>query len=267
VSSTLSHVTDVTDATFEQVVVEGSRTRPVVVDMWATWCAPCRTLGPILEKVAGERDGAFLLAKLDVDANVIGNQLLQAVRSQGIPTVVAFRDGEPVSMFIGAYPEVEVNKFVDELVPTEVELEADIALDQEASGDLGAAEAGYRDVLSKEATNREASVGLARILVGRGDLAEAHGLLQPLVPDVDAEYLLAQIEIAGWGERPATSALDRAKASAAAGRWEESLEQMLSGFDADPDATREAMVTVFTALGVDDPVAARFRSKLAARLF
>ena len=76
-----THVVDVTDADFEQVVIQGSMQRPVVVDMWASWCAPCRTLGPTLEKVARERDGAFLLAKLDVDANAVGNALLQAVQS------------------------------------------------------------------------------------------------------------------------------------------------------------------------------------------
>ena len=92
-SATTEHVIDVTDDTFEQVVIEGSKARPVVVDMWASWCAPCRTLGPILEKVAAERAGAFTLAKLDIDANAVGNALLQAVKSQGIPTVVAFRDG------------------------------------------------------------------------------------------------------------------------------------------------------------------------------
>ena len=112
-STEAATVVEVTDADFEEVVVEGSMTRPVVVDLWAAWCGPCKTLGPILEKVARERGGAFLLAKLDVDANQVGNALLQAVRSQGIPTVVAFRDGEPVSMFIGAYPEPEVNRFVE----------------------------------------------------------------------------------------------------------------------------------------------------------
>ena len=121
-SVTTPNVVEVTDANFEQLVIEGSKTRPVVVDLWAAWCGPCRTLGPILQKVADERKGAFLLAKLDVDANQVGNALLQAVKSQGIPTVVAFRDGQPVSMFIGAYPEQEVNSFVDQLLPTEAEL-------------------------------------------------------------------------------------------------------------------------------------------------
>src|SRR5206468_12263452 len=113
-----ANVVDVTDATFEQVVVEGSRERPVVVDLWAEWCGPCRTLGPILEKIAEERDGAFLLAKLDTDANPMTSA---AFGVQSIPTVIAFRDGKAITGFIGAYPEPAVNEFVDTLLPTEAE--------------------------------------------------------------------------------------------------------------------------------------------------
>ena len=111
----MEHVIEVTDETFEQVVVEGSKTAPVVVDLWADWCGPCRTLGPMLEEAATKRDGAFTLAKIDVDAQGVGNALLQAVRSQSIPTVVAFRDGQPVSMFIGAIPQPEIDRFLSVL--------------------------------------------------------------------------------------------------------------------------------------------------------
>lgn len=266
-SPVTTNVVDVTDATFEQVVIEGSKERPVVVDLWASWCAPCRTLGPTLEKVAGERDGSFLLAKLDVDANSVGNALLQAVRSQGIPTVVAFRDGEPVNMFIGAYPEEEVNRFVDELLPSPAEVEAEVASDREAVGDLAAAEDGYREALATEPGNRDASVGLARILVGRGDLEEARILVEPLLPDADAEHILAQVRVAGWADLAPATPLDEAKVMAAHGRAREALDAMLSVFDADPAATREAMVDVFTSLGADDLVATEYRPKLASRLF
>ena len=102
------HTVDVTDQTFQEVVVEGSKERPVVVDMWAEWCGPCRTLGPILEKIADERAGAFLLAKLDTDAN---QMTAASFGVQSIPTVIAFKDGKPVDGFIGAYPEPEVNRF------------------------------------------------------------------------------------------------------------------------------------------------------------
>jgi putative thioredoxin len=262
-----TNVVDVTDDTFERIVIEGSKERPVVVDMWASWCAPCRTLGPTLEKVADEREGAFLLAKLDVDANAVGNALLQAVRSQGIPTVVAFRDGEPVSMFIGAYPEDEVNRFVDALVPSEAEVETEVASDQEAAGDLDGAEAGYREALDGDPGNREASIGLARILFGRGERDTVRELLEPLLPDADADHILAKIRVAEWGQLKPSSTLDEAKVAASRGRFREALDAMLAVFDDDPRTTREAMVDVFTALGPEDPTAAEYRPKLASRLF
>ena len=130
----MTQAIDVTDETFEQVVIEGSKTTPVVVDLWAAWCGPCRTLGPMLEKVATEREGAFTLAKIDVDAQQVGNALLQAVQSQSIPTVIAFRDGQPVSMFIGAYPEAELNRFVDSILPSEAEREPEAAAEVLESG-------------------------------------------------------------------------------------------------------------------------------------
>jgi putative thioredoxin len=261
-----THVVDVTDTDFEQVVIEGSKQRPVVVDMWAAWCGPCRTLGPILEKVAAERDGAFLLAKLDVDANAVGNALLQAVQSQGIPTVVAFRDGQPVNMFIGAYPEPEVNRFIDTLVPSEAEIEADEALAEEAAGDLESAEAGYRDALEKDPENGEAAVGLARILVGRGELDQAKALVEPLLPDPDAERVMATVRVRGWATDAGTGPLGDARRDAAAGRWREALDGLLAVLDDEPDAARASMVDVFATLD-DDPLVAEYRPKLAARLF
>ena len=266
-SDTMQHVVDVTDLDFEQVVIEGSTERPVVVDLWADWCAPCKTLGPILEKVAAERAGAFLLAKLDVDANAVGNALLQAVRAQGIPTVVAFKDGQPVNMFIGAYPEDEVNRFVDTLMPSEAELVAEEAHAEEEAGDLAGAEAGYRDALEKEPGNRDAAIGLARILVERGDDEEASGLVTPLLPDADAERILSAIRVKGWGSEAADGALGAAKREAAAGRWAEALDGMLTALADDREAAREAMVDVFDVLGPEDPLVGTYRAKLAAALY
>ena len=260
------HVVDVTDADFERVVIEGSTQRPVVVDMWASWCAPCRTLGPTLEKVAAERDGAFLLAKLDVDANAVGNALLQAVQSQGIPTVVAFSEGQPVNMFIGAYPEQEVNRFIDEILPSEAEVEVDGALAEEVAGDVESAEAGFRDALAKEPQNREASIGLARILIGRGDADEARALVEPLIPDPDAEHVMSAVRVHGWRSLTGNDAVTRARRAAGDGRWREALEGLLLAFDEDKASARESMVDIFATLG-DDPLIVEFRPRLAARLF
>jgi putative thioredoxin len=261
-----THVVDVTDADFEQVVIQGSMQRPVVVDMWASWCAPCRTLGPTLEKVASERGGAFLLAKLDVDANAVGNALLQAVQSQGIPTVVAFSGGQPVNMFIGAYPEEEVNRFIDEILPTEAQVEVVEALAVEATGDVASAEAGFREVLDKDPENKEAAIGLARILVARDEVGEASALVQPLLPDPEAELVMSAVRVSGWASLEGDGALTQARKAAAARRWREALDGLLAAFDDDPAGARESMVDVFATLG-DDPLVAEFRPKLAARLF
>jgi putative thioredoxin len=259
-------VLDVTDETFERVVVDGSKQQPVVVDLWAAWCGPCKQLGPILEKVAKERSGAFVLAKIDVDANQVGNALLQAVRSQGIPTVVAFRDGEPVSMFIGAYPETEVNRFVDSILPTEAEVQAEQAEAELESGDVAGAEAGFRDVLAGEPENRDAALGLARILVDRGEIEEARPLVAKHLPDPEAERLHAAIEIREWAGDPSAGTLASAKRLAAQGRWREALDGMIGSIGDDRDAARQALVTAFAVLGDEDELVSEYRRKLAAAL-
>jgi len=262
-----SNVVDVTDDTFDEVVIAGSRERPVVVDLWASWCAPCRTLGPILEKIARERGGAFLLAKLDVDANQVGNALLQAVRSQGIPTVVAFRDGEPVSMFIGAYPEPEVNRFVDQLLPTEAETVAGEALAEEKAGDLAGAEQRYREALDRDPANREAAVGLARVLAERGDIEGARELVAPHLPDPEAERVAALIRVREWASLDGGSSLAPAKRLAASGQMRPALDAMLACLGEEREAAREAMVDVFAVLGDDDPLVVEYRRRLTSALF
>ena len=266
-STIADHVVDVTDADFEQVVIEGSKERPVVVDLWAAWCGPCRTLGPMLEKAAVARAGAFLLAKLDVDANSVGQALLQAVQSQGIPTVVAFRDGQPVSMFIGAYPEAEIDRFLDAILPTEADLEADEAEAVLEAGDLDGAESGFREALTKDPDNRDAALGLARVLLERNDVEEARPLVARLLPDPEAERLHARIEVHGWASLRDTGTLASAKRLAAQGRWREALDAMVSVLGDDRDGARDAMVTVFAVLGDDDELVAEYRRKLAAALF
>lgn len=263
----MTNVIDVTDETFEQVVIEGSKQAPVVVDLWAAWCGPCRTLGPMLEKVAQERDGAFTLAKIDVDAQQVGNALLAAVQSQSIPTVIAFRDGEPVSMFIGSYPETELNRFVDSILPSEAELEVEAAAEVLEAGDTAEAEAGFRDALTKEPANRDAGLGLARILLARGDLDAARPFVMQHLPDAEAEHLHAQLEVAEWGAEPVAGGLGVAKHAAAAGDWPSALDGMIAALADDRDAARQALVTAFAALGDDDPLVPEYRRRLAAALF
>jgi putative thioredoxin len=264
-SATLQHVVDVTDSTFEQVVVEGSKERPVVVDLWATWCGPCHALSPILEKEAEDRDGAFLLAKLDVDENPM---VAGALGVQSIPMVIAFRDGRPVNGFVGAYPEQEVRQFVDTILPTEADVAAAAAQAEETAGDLDGAERGYRDVLADDPGNRDAALGLARILLDRGSSEEARSLASPHRPDPEAERLLARLDVQGWsGGDTGPGPLGDAKRLAADGRTREALDAMLEALVEDRDAAREAMVTLLASLGDDDPLVPEYRRKLASALF
>ena len=263
-SETTQHVVQVTDADFEQIVIQGSKDRPVVLDLWAEWCGPCKTLGPILEKVARERDGAFLLAKLDVDANPV---VAGALGVQSIPTVVAFRDGEPMTGFVGSYPEDEVNRFVDTILPSEAELVAEEGQAEEEAGDLEGAEQRYRDALAVDPDNRDAAVGLARILAERGEEQEARELVTKHLPDPDAERVLATMEVRGWAELDGTGALDEAKRLAARGDWRDASERMLGALTEDRDAARDAMITVFQVLGDDNPLVGEYRRKLTNALY
>src|SRR3954467_6514432 len=159
VSSMVMTVIDVTEDTFEQEVVERSRTTPVVVDFWAEWCGPCRTLTPILEKAASAREGEVVLAKLDTDAN---QQLAASFQIQGIPAVKAFKDGQVVDQFVGVQPPPAIERFFDKLVPSEADLLAE-ATD----------EASLRRALELQPGREDASLALAAMLRERGEDDEA----------------------------------------------------------------------------------------------
>ncbi|MFL5799589.1 MAG: thioredoxin [Actinomycetota bacterium] len=265
-------VIEVGDADFGERVVEESRRRPVIVDFWAAWCGPCRTLGPVLEKVAGEHAGEVLLAKVDVDANpVVASQF----RIQSIPNVWAFVDGRPVDQFIGAYPEPAVREFISRLLPSEADREAAQAAEAAANGDPETAERAFRDTLVADPGNRGASLGLGRILAERGETAEARELLTPLVPDPEADRLLATLRVREWAspngsEGPDGSPLAQAKRMAGEGSYREALDGLLGAVRYSPedrDSARGAMLDVFAVLGDDEPLVREYRSKLAAALF
>jgi putative thioredoxin len=256
-------VVEATDQNFLETVVEESARRPVVVDLWASWCGPCRVLGPILEKVAGERRGEFLLAKLDVDANPYTAGQFGV---QSIPTVIAFRDGRPVDGFVGAIPEPMVNEFVDRILPTDADRGAEAALERELEGDLSDAEAAYREALEADSGSREARLGLGRVLAETGRDDEARETLMPLLPDADAERLLSAIEVRSWASIAGPGTLASAKRLAAQGKHREALDGMLGALADDPDA-RQAMLEVFAVLGDEDPLVSEYRRKLANALF
>ena len=260
----MENTIEVTDADFEQLVIEGSKTRPVIVDLWAAWCGPCRTLGPIMEKVAQERAGAFLLAKIDVDANPM---VASALGAQSIPMVIAFRDGQAVTGFVGAYPEEDVNRFVDSVLPSEAELVAEEAQAEEAAGDTEGAEERYREALTADPSNKEAAIGLGRLLAERGSSDEAVALIKPHLPDADAERVMAIVTVNGWADLVEQDLLSHAKRTAAAGSWSQALDQMLAILPESRDSVREAMVTVFAVMGDDEPTVNTYRRKLTAALF
>jgi putative thioredoxin len=193
---------DVGDESFEQEVVERSKQVPVVLDFWAPWCGPCKTLGPLLEKIAEAKAGAFVLAKVNVDE---AQELASYFRVEGIPTVHAIRDGQYIPGFTGIPTEEEMKNFFDQLLPSETDNTIKEAHGLEAT-EPEQAENMYRIVLSQQPDNELARVGLARLLVGKHNRTEAAQLLAPLGVSgdvgVEAERLRRIIELEG--DSPAT---------------------------------------------------------------
>jgi len=231
---------DVTDATFETEVVERSKTTPVVVDLWATWCGPCTTLGPILEKVVDATGGQVVLAKVDVDANPA---ISQAFQVQSIPAVYAMKDGQPVDGFMGSYPENFVQEFVDKLLPSATDVLQSELL---AAGD----ESSLRKVLDDEPGNEEAVIALAELLVARGDTEEALALLER-IPESDRTRKVAAT--ARLGDEPADD-------------YDDELVGLLDQVREDDEA-RQRFVDLLEVMGPDDPRTASYRKQLTARLF
>ncbi len=234
---------DVTDATFPIEVVERSKQVPVVVDLWADWCGPCKQLGPILEKVIDETGGKVVLAKVDVDAN---RQVASAFQAQSIPAVYALKDGKVIDGFIGAQPEANVRQFVEGLLPTE---EEDALAGLLAAGD----EVSLRQVLDVEPGHEQAVVQLAELLVAKGDddaKAEALSLLERIPESAETRRVAALARIGADTRDDVTDELDG----------------LLDRVKDDDDA-RQRFIDLLEVMGPDDPRTASYRKQLTARLF
>ncbi len=242
---------DVTEATFERDVIERSRTVPVVVDFWAEWCGPCRTLTPALEAAEASRGGQIVLAKVDVDSN---QSISARYRVQGIPAVKAFRDGEIASEFVGAVPKARVEEFFDSLVPSR----ADELL---AAGD----ELSLREASELEPRRADIAVALARARLERGAEEEALAAVEPHEGDFAADGITARIRLAGAGVAgEAFEALDR-------GERDVALEGLLEAIGEADGETREdlrrAVVGILSEGDQADPTAREYRRRLATALY
>jgi putative thioredoxin len=277
------------DKDFMADVIEASRTTPVIVDFWATWCGPCKQLTPILEKVVTAARGKVKLVKIDTDKNpAVAGQL----RVQSIPTVYAFVDGQPVDGFQGALPESQVKQFVERLTaaapPNDIDELLAFAAESVAAGDAAAAAQAYAQVLQAEPQNVKAISGLARAYLNGGDTERAQELVDMAPKDArDAELDSVRAALALAAEPPSETAglearltadpadhearFELAKALAASGRLQEAADHLLQIIATDRDwnegAARQQLLTIFEAAGPTSDVAKQGRRRLSSILF
>jgi putative thioredoxin len=279
-------IRDVEDSSFDEVVLRGSSERPVVVDFWAEWCGPCRTLGPVLESLAKEFRGEFLLAKVNTES---APEISGKYQIRSIPAVMAFRDGQVVSEFVGAQPEAAVRSFLDALIPSEADRITDEAETLVISNSLPEAELKYNDALELEAGHPRASRGFANLLIDRqafDKASEIIGAARLGTPeDSEIERIETTIRVRSVGpqsleqlERDAeaepddiAAQIDWGRGLASADRSRQALERFLLALKLDPEfedqAARKAMLEVFEVLGSDHDLTREFRGKLARAIY
>lgn len=233
---------DVTDATFQQDVVARSHEVPVVVDLWAPWCGPCRTLGPILESVVGETDGRVVLAKVNVDENP---EVSRAFKVQGIPAVYGMRDGAVVDGFVGAQGESAVREFIERLSPSEEELRVVELLEL---GDRKSLE----EAREIDPMHEDVTLALAELLIGEGETDEALKLLEQVPSSAESQRIAALARV-GAVAADHDAIISR-------------LDELLALVKGDDDR-RQEFLDLLNVLGAADPRSLEYRRKLTSALF
>lgn len=276
-------VLDVTDATFQQEVVEGSRETPVIVDFWAPWCGPCRILGPVLESLAEEYEGKVRLVKLNTDENPA---VAQAHQIEGIPAVFAYQDGRPVSQFVGALPEPKVREFVEGLLPSAADDATEEASALLEDGQPGAARDEFERIIKEDPGHEGATAMLAHLLLQSGEEDRAAELASRFPQNKGAKKTLATINLRRAAKEQDAEAL-RGRLAADEGdaeahyllgamlanetQWPEGLDHLLSSVRLDrhlhEDAARLLLLDAFVVLGDKSELTQDYRRRLGAVLF
>jgi putative thioredoxin len=256
------------------------------VDFWAPWCGPCKVLGPLLEKLAAEYAGEFILAKVNVDEN---QGLASVFGIQGIPAVKLFKDGDLASEFTGALPEPMVREFLSKFLPSAADKEAEEAAELEDEGKISEAKAVYQAILESDANNSKALLGMGRLAMNEGNQDAALSYLDKISEVADerkeADRLIARLKLQSGAAQNEGALREKVKAEpdnvaarfelaqALAGveKYEEALKEFLNIVKTDrafqDDGARKAMIQIFEVLGSDDPLTDKYRSELAKVLF
>jgi putative thioredoxin len=278
-------IKNVTDETFEAEVIARSATVPVVVDFWAPWCGPCRTLGPVLERLASESGGAFVLTKVNVDENP---KVAAEFGIRSIPAVKAISHGEIVDEFVGALPETALRTFLGRILPTEADRLAAEGRTAEAEGETATAGSLYRQALDRDVNHPAARLGLGRLLAAsdpEAALAELDRVLPATRERAEADRIAARLRLAqgnGAGEAELSARvagdggdiearLQLARLLAARESYQPALEHLLEVVKRDrayeDEAARKAMIDIFEILGPAHELTRKYRGELAKVLF